>query len=156
MAAPLLDDVAKLRGRFLEAMDDDFNTGGATGDLFELVRRLNKFVDDEKLEASPKGKDAQIAALRQGVKTLRELAGALGLFRNPPVEQSAGDDELTGKLLDLFIEVRADARKNKDFAMADKIRDRLGELGVTLEDRARWHRMVDRIGILNEHGTNRV
>ena len=137
---PLLDDVAKLRDRFLESMDDDFNTGGATGDLFELVRRLNKFVDSEKLEVSSKAKKAQIDALRQGSKTLRELAGALGLFRTPPVkqspdDQSTGNDELTGRLLDLFIEIRADARKNKDFATGDKIRDRLSELGITLEDR---------------------
>ncbi|MEA1952552.1 MAG: cysteine--tRNA ligase [Planctomycetota bacterium] len=131
----LLADVAKLRERFLEAMDDDFNTGGATGDLFELLRRLNKFVDDEKLEASAKGKDSEIDSLKLGAKTLRELAGALGLFRNPPVEKAAGGDELTGKLLDLFIEIRADARKNKDFATADKIRNSLAELGVALEDR---------------------
>lgn len=132
---PLLTDAARLRNRFLENMDDDFNTGGATGDLFELVRRLNKFVDDEKLETSTAGKDAELAALRQGSKTLRELAAALGLFRTPPAEKSAGDDELTGKLLNLFIDIRADARKGKNFAMADKIRDKLAELGVTLEDR---------------------
>ena len=135
LADPLLADVAKLRGRFLESMDDDFNTGGATGDLFELVRRLNKFVDDEKLETSTKGKTAQVEALQRGTKTLRELAVALGLFRAPPVEKAGGSDELTSKLLDLFIEIRADARKNKDFATADKIRNSLAELGVTLEDR---------------------
>ena len=131
---PLLVSVAEHRARFLEAMDDDFNTGGAIGDLFELVRRLNKFVDDRKLEEKNSGDSAGPAALRQGTKTLRELSAALGLFRRPPQDASA-DDELVGKLLDLLMEVRAEARKTKDFATADRIRNSLAELGVTLEDR---------------------
>ncbi len=54
------------RGRFLEAMDDDFNTGGAMGVLFELVSALNRFVDAEKLE-NPGDKDAgKVATLRSG------------------------------------------------------------------------------------------
>ncbi len=44
-------------------MDDDFNTGGAIGDLFELVRALNKFVDDEKLETTGKSDAQKVAAL---------------------------------------------------------------------------------------------
>ena len=131
---PLLVSVAEHRARFLEAMDDDFNTGGAIGDLFELVRRLNKFVDDRKLEEKNSGDSAGPSALRKGAKTLRELSAALGLFREPPQDASA-DDELVGKLLDLLLEVRAEARKTKDFATADRIRNSLAELGVTLEDR---------------------
>ena len=133
---PILDDVAELRTRFLEAMDDDFNTGGAIGALFDLVRRLNKFVDDEKLEESKKQDAVKLAALGQGVTTLAELSAALGLFRQPSQETAGGDNELTGKLMELLIDVRADARKNKDFATADKIRNSLTEIGVTLEDRA--------------------
>ena len=130
---PLLAAVAEHRAAFLEAMDDDFNTGGAVGVLFELVRRLNKFVDDEELEQkAPKGK---LAALRQGTTTLRELAATLGLFRKPPAEAAAGDDELVGHLLELLIDVRAEAREAKDFATADKIRNSLAQMGVTLEDR---------------------
>ena len=83
-----LIDVAERRNRFLEAMDDDFNTGGAIGDLFELVRRLNKFVDDEKLEDPAAATPAKIAALRRGTATLRELAATLGLFRKPPRSRS--------------------------------------------------------------------
>ena len=48
---PVLVQIAAHRQRFLEAMDDDFNTGGAVGELFELVRLLNKYADDQKLEA---------------------------------------------------------------------------------------------------------
>ena len=130
---PLLKDVCRLRTRFLGAMDDDFNTGGGIGALFDLVRRLNKFVDDEKLEESPES--SAVDTLKRGTVALRELAAALGLFRKPPQEAAAADDQLTGKLMELLIEVRADARKAKDFAMADKIRNSLTEIGVTLEDR---------------------
>jgi len=134
-ADALLTDVAELRSRFLESMDDDFNTGGGIGDLFELLRRLNKFVDEEKLEAS-EARDAQkVEALRRGAAVLRELAQTVGLFRQPPEEKSSGDNALVGKLIELLIEIRADARKAKNFATADKVRTRLSEIGVTLEDR---------------------
>jgi len=116
-------------------MDDDLNTGGGIGALFDLVRRLNKFVDDEKLEEPANQNPDALAVLKQGSVTLAELAGTLGLFRKSPQEASSGDGELTGQLMQLLIELRAAARKNKDFATADKIRDSLGEIGVTLEDR---------------------
>ncbi len=131
----LLKAVAEHRSRFLEAMDDDFNTGGAIAALFDLVRRLNKFIDDEKLEEPGNQDAAKPDVLTLGVTTLRELAATLGLFRRPPKETSAGNDELTGKLMELLIEIRADARKNKDFATADKIRNSLAQIGVVLEDR---------------------
>jgi cysteinyl-tRNA synthetase len=129
-----LAQIAAARTRFLEAMDDDFNTGGAVGDLFELVRALNKFVDDEKLEGA-KPTDQQLATLRQGAATFRELGATLGLFRAQAAKPAAGDSEVIGKLMSLFIELRATARGKKDFATADRIRQALGELGITLEDR---------------------
>lgn len=133
---PLLKDVAEHRQRFLEAMDDDFNTGGAVGVLFDLLRRLNKFVDDEKLEDAAKKDAARLACLEQGAKTLRELAASLGMFCKPPQEKAAAEsDALAGKLIELLIEVRADARKAKNFAASDKIRNRMAEIGVVLEDR---------------------
>jgi len=131
----VLDAAAEDRRRFLEAMDDDFNTGGAIGALFDLVRGLNKFVDDEKLEEPGRQSPEQLAVLKQGATMLAELAATLGLFRKSPEQESSGDGELTGKLMELLIEVRADARKAKNFAMADKIRDSLSKIGVTLEDR---------------------
>ena len=130
-----LKAVADLRTRFLEAMDDDFNTGGAIGAMFDLLRALNKLVDDEKLEEPSNRDAAKLDILRQGTTTLAELAATLGLFRSPVEEKSAGDDALVGQLMDLLIELRASARKNKDFATADKVRDSLTEIGITLEDR---------------------
>ncbi|MGC3967701.1 MAG: cysteine--tRNA ligase [Pirellulales bacterium] len=129
--------IAEHRKKFLEAMDDDFNTGGAIGDLFELVRLLNRFVDAEKLEGTGKADTAKVAVLKRGAAVLRELANTVGLFRAPvqkPGSAGAGD-ELVGKLMKLFIEVRADARKNKNFATADGIRKGLADIGVVLEDR---------------------
>ncbi len=132
----VLAEVAEHRKRFLAAMDDDFNTGAAIAELFELMRRLNKLVDDEKLEDPDKRACERLATLRRGAATLREMALTLGLFRKTQKEaETGGGDELAGKLLDLLVEVRAEARKAKNFAMADKIRNALGAMGVTLEDR---------------------
>jgi len=133
---PLLKTVAELRARFLEAMDDDFNSGGGIGALFDLVRILNKYVDEQHLEQPAKQDAQKLAALRQGATTLRELGLTLGIFRTP-VEAPGSDQgsELVGKLLELFVAIRTEARKNKDFAMADRIRNGLAQLGVTLEDR---------------------
>ncbi len=133
---PLLATVAEHRSRFLEAMDDDFNTGGGIAALFDLVRALNKYIDDENLEEPNNRKPEKLDALKRGITVLRELASTLGLFRNPPQEPSgSGDDELTGKLVELLIELRTESRKKKDFATADQIRNRLTEIGVILEDR---------------------
>ena len=126
------------RRKFLEAMDDDFNTGGGIGDLFELVRLLNRFVDAEKLETSGKSDAAKVATLRRGAAVLREIASTVGLFRAPVVNPGAAagpGDELVGKLMQLFIDVRAEARKAKNFAVADGIRKGLAAIGVVLEDR---------------------
>jgi cysteinyl-tRNA synthetase len=127
-----LPEVTKLRIKFLEAMDDDFNTGGAVGIVFDLLRVLNRFVDENKLESG----GTRLDELSYGATILRELGLTLGLFREPPtVSANAGQSELLGKLMTLLIELRAAARNNKDFATADKIRKDLTEFGITLEDR---------------------
>src|SRR5262249_46882847 len=109
------------------------------GDLFELLRTLNRYVDSERLEdpAVRNSADfaAKVAELKQAVGVLRELTATVGLFRQPVASPSAGQDELAGKLMTLLIDLRAEARKTKNFAMADAIRKRLGEIGVVLEDR---------------------
>jgi len=131
----MLRQTADIRKRFLDAMDDDFNTGGAVGVLFELLSALNKYIDDERLETPGKHEETRLATLRQATATLAELAAILGLFRQPVETRVAGGDDTVGKLMQLVIELRADARKRKDFATADKIRNALGELGIALEDR---------------------
>ena len=131
---PLLLQTAELRTKFLETMDDDFNTGGAVGILFDLLRVLNKFVDENKLEEKSDPEKNEI--LKQGTKILKELAQTLGLFLAPSGEkETSGNSELVGRLMTLLIELRATARKSKDFATADKIRNDLTAMGITLEDR---------------------
>ncbi len=131
----LLNEVAGHRTAYLNKMDDDFNTGAAISELFELLRVLNRYIDQNQLE-DPAARDAaHLASFRRGVSTLRELTDLLGLFREAPATGGQGDDRLVGPLLELLIELRAESRKRKDFATADKIRDRLGQLGITLEDR---------------------
>ena len=131
--ASAIEGVDEHRARFLEAMDDDFNTGGALGELFELVRALNRFADGKKLEAA--GDPATIAAFRSGVVTLKELSQILGLFRRVQPRREAKADGLTPRLLDLVVQLRTRVRQEKNFALADEIRKGLAELGVTLEDR---------------------
>ena len=132
---PLLQTIEEHRNRFLEAMDDDFNTGGAIGTLFDLVRAINKYADDEKLEEPTHCTPEKVAVLRRAVSVLRDLTATLGLFRKPVEEKLPGGDDLTGKLMQLLIDLRADARKKKDFATGDRIRNTLAEIGVALEDR---------------------
>ena len=74
----------KLRASFLEKMDDDFNTGGAIADLFDLVRELNKYADQQKLDEIADVKDARITSFVAGARVLRELSNILGLFRSDP------------------------------------------------------------------------
>jgi len=133
--AAVLHFVAEHRARFLESMDDDFNTGGGIGALFDLVRALNKFVEDEKLEDPGRRPAEKIAALKRGATVLKELSAALGLFRKAPQEKSAGGDDLADKLMTLLIDLRNESRKKKDFATADRIRNALTEIGIVLEDR---------------------
>ena len=130
---PVLAEVSDHRARFLEAMDDDFNTGGALGELYELVRALNRYADSQKLE--PSSDRELLAVFRSGVVFLKELSQILGLFAHPRTKPETGQDKLTGPLLNLLVELRTRVRKEKNFALADDIRKRLAELGVTLEDR---------------------
>lgn len=133
LSGPLQESVPGLRTRFLECMDDDFNTGGAIGVLFELLTVLNRFADTAKLEAAKT--QPALDEFRAGVTVLRELSEILGLFAAPPAKKQAGDDQVVNGLMQLLIDLRADARKTKNFAVADQIRKRLTELNITLEDR---------------------
>jgi cysteinyl-tRNA synthetase len=122
---------------FCALMDDDFNTGGAVGKLYELVTQLNKSADANRdFDGDESRRNPAFANFKRGVVVLRELSAILGLFWAPVEVATGGDDKLVGGLMQLLIDLRAEARKAKNFALGDQIRKRLTELGVTLEDRA--------------------
>jgi cysteinyl-tRNA synthetase len=116
-------------------MADDFNTGGAIGVLYELLTALNRFADARQLEG-PSPAPAAVEEFERGVRVLRELGAILGLFGEPAATGGGADEQLVGGLVQMLIDLRAEARKAKNFAQADQIRQRLGQLGITLEDRA--------------------
>ena len=132
----LLIETKKFRDDFLAKMDDDFNSGAAVSALFQLVTELNKFAESAKLEETKARAEEDLAAFNQATETLRELSAVLGLFLKPPAQTSGGDESgVVEGLMSMIVELRANARSNKDFAAADLIRDKLTELDIVLEDR---------------------
>jgi cysteinyl-tRNA synthetase len=132
--APYFQELNELRRRYLESMDDDFNTGGAVGVLFDLRKTLNAFIADHKLDTASADKK-HVQSLTAGMTLLKELALILGVFREARQKAASADDATLDGLMQLVIQIRADARKNKNFAVADLIRNKLNELKITLEDR---------------------
>jgi cysteinyl-tRNA synthetase len=132
--------------KFTEYMNDDFNTGGAVGVLFELATSLNKFADANKLEATGANEVAKQEFL-VGATVLRELGTILGLSFTPVETTLGGGDALVSGLMQLLLDLRANLRveakaaakdnplKKSLFDQTDLIRTRLAELNITLEDR---------------------
>ena len=111
---------------FFAAMDSDFNSAGAMGQLYELVREINRL-----------GAVAQPSTLQAAQETLVTLADILGIDLQEvlELEMATGDGDAAG-FIDLLVELRADLRQEKQFALADKVRDELASLGISLEDSA--------------------
>ena len=120
--------------RFDAAMCDDFNTADALAVLFDLTRELNR----AKAEGTP-----NVAAL---AAQLKHLAGIIGLLEAEPADflkSAVHDGDLSDEEIDARVEQRAQAKRDKNWALADRIRDELAAAGVTLEDGAggtRWRR----------------
>jgi cysteinyl-tRNA synthetase len=113
--------------RFREAMDDDFNTPEALAVLFDLVREINK------LKETDRDATAGLGAV------LRELGGIMGILQDDPETFLRGgapaeEGGFTDEAIDTMIQARIDARSNKDWAEADRIRDQLQAAGILLED----------------------
>jgi cysteinyl-tRNA synthetase len=132
-----LQSAANCKQKFLAAMDDDFNTGGAVAELFELAKIANRYCDEQHLETTG-ANNQTMGVLTLLMTTLKELANILGLFLGEPA--SAGGrgatDALLAKVMQLVIDLRAESRNAKNFATADAIRDGLAPVGIQLEDRA--------------------
>ena len=115
------------REQFIEAMDDDLNTAAALGTVFDMVRDINSAVV---------GKGETAETIEFAAKIFDELTGVLGLVYNRKAETLDSD-------IDAMIEARANARKEKNWAEADRIRDELKAMGIVLEDTpqgVKWHR----------------
>ena len=112
------------RAEFIRVMDDDFNTSAALAAIFELVRAIN----------TARAADISGPFFEAAQRTLRELAGVLGLALEGGAAEGATNAVAAKPFIDLLVSVRNDLRAAKQWALADKIRDQLGELGITLED----------------------
>lgn len=115
----LLNELDKFRVQFETAMDDDFNTADAISAIYELVRFINKSIKDNV---------SKEFAVKE-MEMLGKLCGVLGINK----EKEKVEDEDTA-LIEELIAKRTEAKKNKNFAEADAIRDKLTEMGVTIKD----------------------
>ena len=116
--------------KFTASMDDDFNTAGAIASLHELAGAMNAMIEKSGVESSHEG--AASAGIALAATKFKQLAGLLGLTLKPVKHV---DDTLANDLMQLIIQLRQTARAEKQFAMADAIRNGLTKIGVTLEDK---------------------
>ena len=126
-AAELASKAEELRKAFYEAMDDDFNTALAISQMFALSKEINIYY--QEVTNGTKAFDA--ADFKKVADIYAEMAEIIGIFEQ---QAKAEDDGLTDKLMEIIITLRQDARKEKNWAVADKIRDALKDAGVVLED----------------------
>ncbi|WP_227938947.1 cysteine--tRNA ligase [Alkalihalobacillus deserti] len=122
-----LEKITALKERFIKEMDDDFNSANGIAILFDLAKEANRYLREEKTS-----KEVLEAFITQFI----DLANVLGLTLHT-------QKELLDEEIEQLIEKRNQARKEKDFALADQIRDDLKEQGIILEDTAqgvRWKR----------------
>ncbi|MFO8113210.1 MAG: cysteine--tRNA ligase [Desulfosalsimonadaceae bacterium] len=133
-----LSDDTDTRRLFLEAMDDDFNTARAIGILFDSVRNINRMIDADETSSTRASQDR----ITGEVVDILQIGKILGIANLPPdvyfqqkLEKGTGLRKIDPSWVEEKIRMRKQARQNKDFAAADRIRDELLALDVILEDR---------------------
>lgn len=127
----LRDKVKELREAFMEAMRDDFNTALAISHMFALAKEINiyhKAVVDAGIKP-----DGKLVALLNDV--LAEMCSIIGVLEKTaaPAAEKSGDSK-EAELVEMLIAMRQDARKNKNYALADELRNKLSEIGIVLQD----------------------
>ncbi len=132
------DASGELREDFRQAMDDDFNTARALGAVFSHIRSLNRLLDE--LETGASG--VAVETVRKGYSDVLRAGEILGLLSQSPAEyferkrrQGAERQSIDTNEIEKMIRERKEARKAKDWAAADKIRERLEKMNIVLEDR---------------------
>jgi cysteinyl-tRNA synthetase len=124
---------SEARARFAAAMDDDLHTPEAIAVLFEVAREGNRYLE--------RGQHAAVVAAADLFDEL--LVGVLGVRLDSADARASDEAAMLAGVTELLLEQRLEARKRRDFGSADAIRDRLGELGIAVEDTAegsRWRR----------------
>lgn len=114
---------------FHEAMNDDFNTGLATGALFDLARAINTYsaiIDT--------GVTVDAVAVNKAYEALKIITDVLGILEKEWDDDNAVSDGDYQALMDVILSVRQEARKNKFYQVSDSIRDKLGAIGIIIED----------------------
>ncbi len=119
-------DFDKYENAFTNAMDDDFNTPKAVAVIFDFIKDVNRTItENEKINLN---------FYRKAKSFLEKTAeGVLGILDFNSLLKTS-DGKLEGDLIELLIQLRIDAKKEKNFPLADKIRDELNKLGIILED----------------------
>lgn len=118
-------DFDGFKGKFLEAMDDDFNTPQAIAVLFDFSREVNANLAEGKMTA---------ADLQKAHQLFNGLGGTiLGII--PVTFQTEAKDSIESDLVNLILELRAEIRTQKLWQLSDKIRDGLSKIGITVEDK---------------------
>ncbi len=126
--------LVSFKKRFMQAMDDDFNTALAIGHIFELIKEINRFLD-----AKPSGARAG-EMMSRAKQELAEAANVLNVFNRTPAQWQRAllqikKIELDETSIERLIEERRQARAQKDWKRADEIRAELDAKGITLEDK---------------------
>jgi len=141
--------VSSLRTRFINAMNDDFNTPQAIAILFDSIREVNQLLAPPTMPAGRRvagAGDVQeaVPVLTAYDTMIREYAGkVLGILPDELKSHAVGGEPLEHALVDLLIDLRNAARKEKFFSLSDRIREGLLKLGITVEDRkdgTRWRK----------------
>ena len=131
------EEAKELNEKFSAAMDDDFNTALAIGHIFESVRTINRMISEKKFRQKA-DKVASVKGLMQKILEVGEVLGLLGSDASTWLKQQnlKGLKELglTEEAIQGVIKERLEARRNKDFARADQIREDLAKQGIELLD----------------------
>lgn len=120
----LKEQLAVAKEKFIAAMDEDFNTSMGFGAIFELVKELNKAVD------TPINAEGAEVVKETVEYIINVMEDALGVKLK--LETVVGN--MTSELIEFILELRREARNEKNWAMSDKIRDRLAEMGIKIKD----------------------